>query len=61
MMLFNLPQPMGLAAVHPARQPAGKAIVNCIKQPVAVGAFQITFLEDYPVHSAVVCLCVGNF
>lgn len=24
-MLFNLPQPMGLVAVHPARQPAGKA------------------------------------
>lgn len=22
-MLFNLPQPMGLVAVHPARQPAG--------------------------------------
>lgn len=24
-MLFNLPQPMGLVAVHPARQPAGTA------------------------------------
>ena len=23
-MLYNLPQPMGLVAVHPARQPAGR-------------------------------------
>lgn len=26
-MLFNLPQPMGLVAVHPARQPAGIAAI----------------------------------
>ena len=24
-MLYNLPQPMGLVAVHPARQPAGRS------------------------------------
>lgn len=31
-MLFNLPQPMGLVAVHPARQPAGMTrIMNIIR------------------------------
>ncbi|CAG5865572.1 unnamed protein product [Menidia menidia] len=30
-MLFNLPQPMGLAAVHPARQPAGQNY--CLRSP----------------------------
>ncbi|XP_035811393.2 low-density lipoprotein receptor-related protein 2a isoform X1 [Amphiprion ocellaris] len=30
-MLFNLPQPMGLVTVHPARQPAGEN--HCLRSP----------------------------
>ncbi|KAA8588167.1 hypothetical protein FQN60_001361 [Etheostoma spectabile] len=30
-MLFNLPQPMGLVAVHPARQPTGEN--HCLRSP----------------------------
>lgn len=58
-MLFNLPQPMGLVAVHPARQPAGMAKIIYIRQFLLhqVHCFLNAFKNREPVKNTLLNFC----
>lgn len=55
-MLFNLPQPMGLVAMHPARQPAG-----IIKQSFSLYTYLITFLSKRKPCLPLMATCLYHF
>lgn len=46
-MLFNLPQPMGLVAVHPTRQPAGMTTIsNMLLNPDVLFPYDVICFEN---------------
>uniref|UniRef100_A0A3B5Q2H0 Uncharacterized protein n=1 Tax=Xiphophorus maculatus TaxID=8083 RepID=A0A3B5Q2H0_XIPMA len=47
-MLFNLPQPMGLVAVHPTRQPSGMTTIsNMLLNPDVLFPYDVICFENF--------------